>query len=215
MIEVNKNIIFLGMPGSGKGTISSILEKKANITQVSTGDIFREEIKNKTKLGLEVQKIVESGAYVPDDITNEIVKNKINSLNESNKKFILDGFPRTVMQAEFLDSLNFENYVVIYLDVDVEIVINRLSQRYFCSKCKKSYNLTNFKSSKHPYCENDDNELIQRADDQPEAVKKRLDVYNQQTKPLIDFYKNKNKLFTIYSDGNIDEISNKILDIIK
>ncbi len=213
---VSKNIIFLGMPGSGKGTVSSALEKKSGIIQVSTGDIFREEIKNKTKLGLEVQKIVESGAYVPDSITNEIVKNKIHSLESNNKKFILDGFPRTLQQAQFLDELGFNNYVVIYLDVEKEEVIRRLSERFFCSKCKKTFNLSLFKSKKHPYCENDDTLLIQRADDQPEAIKKRLDVYDEQTKPLIDFYSSKNKLYKINTNNQpINEIVDKILDIIE
>lgn len=213
---VEKNIIFLGMPGSGKGTVSSFLQEKEDIIQVSTGDIFREEIKNKTQLGLEVEKIVSLGAYVPDDITNEIVKNKIIQLEKDNKKFILDGFPRTIEQAKFLDELNFDNYVVIYLDIEKEEVIKRLSQRFFCSKCKRSYNLSNFKSKKHPNCENDDNLLIQRADDQPSAIEKRLEVYQQQTEPLIDFYKKKNKLFVIEVNNNsIDKIVDKILFIIK
>lgn len=211
---VKKNVIFLGMPGSGKGTISSFLEKKVNIIQVSTGDIFREEIKNETPLGLEVKKLVESGAYVSDEITNQIVKNKIEDLESKNQKFILDGFPRTVQQATFLDQLNFDNYVVIYLMIEEEVVIKRLSQRFFCPQCKKSYNLTSFKSKNHPYCEVDNTELIQRPDDQPQAVKKRLDVYNEQTKPLIEFYEKKSKLIKIETHDNIDEIIEDILDII-
>lgn len=211
---VKKNVIFLGMPGSGKGTISSFLEKKVNIIQVSTGDIFREEIKNETPLGLEVKKLVESGAYVSDEITNQIVKNKIQDLESKNQKFILDGFPRTVQQATFLDQLNFDNYVVIYLMIEEEEVIKRLSQRFFCPQCKRSYNLTSFKSKNHPYCEVDNTELIQRPDDQPQAVKKRLDVYNEQTKPLIEFYEKKSKLIKIKTHDNIDEIIEDILDII-
>ncbi|MBD5423024.1 MAG: adenylate kinase [Mycoplasma sp.] len=211
---VKTNIIFLGMPGSGKGTLSSILEKRTHIIQVSTGDIFREEIQKQSELGIKVKQLVESGAYVPDDITNEIVKNKILSLEKQNKKFILDGFPRTIQQAKFLDELNFQDYVVIYLDIDEEVIIKRLSERFFCPTCKKSYNLSSFRSKKHPHCENDDTLLIQRADDQPNAVKKRLDVYNEQTKPLIDFYKNKHKLHSIHTHGEIDELVNKILDII-
>lgn len=211
---VKKNVIFLGMPGSGKGTISSFLEKKVNIIQVSTGDIFREEIKNETPLGLEVKKLVESGAYVSDEITNQIVKNKIKDLESKNQKFILDGFPRTVQQATFLDQLNFDNYVVIYLMIEEEEVIKRLSQRFFCPQCKKSYNLTSFKSKNHPYCEVDNTELIQRPDDQSQAVKKRLDVYNEQTKPLIEFYEKKSKLIKIKTHDNIDEIIEDILDII-
>ena len=208
------NIIFLGMPGSGKGTISSILETKANIIQISTGDIFREEINNKTELGLKVKAIVESGSYVPDDITNKIVENKIIQMQANNQKFILDGFPRTVQQAMFLDQLNFEDYIVVYLDVEKQVVIDRLSQRYFWKESKKSHNLASFKSKKHPYCENDDELLIQRVDDQPEAVKKRLDIYEKETAPVIDFYRRKNKLLTITQHDNINETIDKILDII-
>ena len=208
------NIIFLGMPGSGKGTISSILETKTNIIQISTGDIFREEINNKTELALKVKAIVESGSYVPDDITNKIVENKIIQMQANNQKFILDGFPRTVQQAMFLDQLNFEDYIVVYLDVERQVVIDRLSQRYVCKVCKKSYNLASFKSKKHPYCENDDELLIQRVDDQPEAVKKRLDIYEKETAPVIDFYRRKNKLLTITQHDNINETIDKILDII-
>lgn len=211
---VKKNIVFLGMPGSGKGTISSLLEKKVDIIQVSTGDIFREEIKNKTLLGLEVQKLVESGAYVSDEITNQIVEKKINDLKSKNQKFILDGFPRTVHQAMFLDQLDFDDYVVIYLIIEEAEVIKRLSQRFFCPQCKRSYNLTSFKSKNHPFCEIDQTELIQRADDQPQAVKKRLDIYNEQTKPLIEFYEKKSKLIRIKTNNNINQIIQEILDII-
>lgn len=211
---VKRNIIFLGMPGSGKGTISSLLEQKVDLVQVSTGDIFREEIKNETALGLEVKKLVESGAYVSDEITNQIVEKKINELKTKNQKFILDGFPRTVHQAEFLDRLSFGDYVVIYLMIEEVEVIQRLSQRFFCSKCKKSYNLTSFRSKNHPYCEIDQTQLIQRADDQPEAVKKRLDIYNEQTKPLIDFYEKKDKLVKITTNDHIDQIIQVILDTI-
>lgn len=212
---INKNIIFLGMPGAGKGTVSSKLVELFNIVQLSTGDIFREEIKNQSQLGLKVKQLVESGAYVPDDITNEIVKNKLISLEKNHQKFILDGYPRTIDQAQFLDSINLENYIVIYLQIEERVVIERLSQRFFCNKCKRTFNLTSLKSSKHPYCQYDNELLIQRVDDQPEAIKKRLEVYKEQTQPLINFYQQKNKLIIIEADKNLDILINEIIEVVK
>lgn len=215
MIEVKNNFIFLGPPGSGKGTISSFMEKRWNIKQISTGDIFREEIKNQSKLGLEVKQIVESGQYVPDDITNEIVKNKVEKLESEKQKFILDGFPRTKKQAEFLDKLNLSEFIVINLEISEEVVIQRLSQRWFCSQCKATYNSTNLKSKNHPNCEKDGTLLQQREDDKPEAIKKRLQVYNDQTSVLIEYYQSKGNLISINSNENIDIILDKIKGIIE
>lgn len=211
MIKIKNNIIFLGPPGSGKGTISSLLEKEIDIKQISTGDIFREEIANKTKLGLHVKKIVESGQYVPDDITNEIVKNKIEKLDQSDENFILDGYPRTKMQAEFLTNLPLTTkFIVINLEIPNNEIVKRLGQRWFCSQCKATFNETNLKSSKHPYCENDNNLLIQREDDKPESIKKRLEVYQAQTSPLIEYYKNQNILISIDANDNVENILLKI-----
>lgn len=211
---VNKNIIFLGPPGSGKGTLSTLMEKEWNIKQISTGDIFREEIINKTKLGLEIKQIVESGNYVPDSIANEIVKNKVKKLENEDKKFILDGYPRTIQQAEFLDSLKLTKFVVLNLEIDDDVIIKRLVQRLFCTVCKSTYNKTNLKSKKHPYCEKDGRLLIQREDDKPLAIKKRLEVYHQQTSTLIDYYKKQDNLFLINSNNDIGIILGKIKGIL-
>lgn len=208
---INKNIIFLGVPGSGKGTISSILEKELNYKQISTGDIFREEIKKESELGLKIKKIVDNGQYVPDDITNSIVKNTIENLNNQNIYFILDGYPRTKEQADFLSRLELKPFIVFNLEIDEEIIIKRLTQRLFCPSCKKTYNQSNLKSKKYPYCEQDEDILlIQRTDDKPEAIKKRLQIYNEQTLSLIEYYKNKNILISINSNNNLDIILNTI-----
>ena len=201
------NLIFLGPPGSGKGTISNYLVKTFNYQHISTGNIFREEIAKASELGNEVKQLVNSGQYVPDDLTNLIVKNKILDLETNHQHFILDGYPRTLEQAQFLDQLNLANqFVVIELKISDQQIINRLTTRWFCSQCSATYNEDSRRSKKHPYCQNDDQSLIQRADDQPEAIKKRLEVYHQQTSVLIDFYQSKKNLFSVNSDANLDII---------
>lgn len=212
MISKKKNIIFLGAPGTGKGTISSELNKAIGIKHISTGDIFREEIKNETKLGLKIKEIVSSGSYVTDDITNEVVQKKVTELKKKNINYILDGYPRTVEQADFLANLQQDKFIVILLELSEEKIIERLSQRLFCSICKKTYNTSSMISKKHPHCEEDKTLLITREDDQPEAIIKRLQVYNDQTKILIDYYKNKSMLFTIDSDKDIPSIVSKIIE---
>ena len=213
MIKQTKNIIFLGAPGTGKGTISSELQKAMAIKHISTGDIFREEIKNETSLGLKIKEIVASGSYVTDDITNEVVKKTVMELKESQTNYILDGYPRTVEQADFLNNLNQDEFMVILLELSEDKIVARLSQRLFCSKCKKTYNDSNMKSSKHPYCESDNTLLVTRADDEPQAIIKRLQVYNDQTKILIDYYSEKSMLVRIDSDSEIETIITQIIEM--
>ena len=201
------NLIFLGPPGSGKGTISNHLVKTFNYQHISTGNIFREEIAKASDLGNQVKQLVNSGQYVPDDLTNLIVKNKILDLQAAGQRFILDGYPRTLDQAQFLDQLNLKNpFVVIELKIDDQKIIDRLSTRWFCSKCNATYNETSLRSTKHPNCQNDD---------QPEAIKKRLEVYHQQTSVLIDYYQSKKNLISINSDANLDIILTTIEDLLK
>ncbi|MGL5732916.1 MAG: adenylate kinase family protein, partial [Metamycoplasmataceae bacterium] len=199
-------------PGTGKGTVASELSKEINIQHISTGDIFRAEIKDKTDLGIKIEQIVSSGAYVPDDVTNEVVKKKVTELKANNINYILDGYPRTIDQADFLASLNQDKFIVVLLELSEEKIVERLSQRLFCTVCKKTYNTTLMKSKEHPYCENDGTLLITREDDKPEAIIKRLQVYNDQTKVLIDYYMAKSMLFKINSDTGVKNIIARIVE---
>ncbi|WP_406614285.1 adenylate kinase family protein [Mycoplasma corogypsi] len=212
---INKNIIFMGMPGSGKGTVANILKNEINVIHLSTGDIFRNEIKNQTPLGTKVQQIVQSGGYVPDEITNAIVKQAIDKLNASNQQFILDGYPRTIEQAKFLSNEYGNNFYVIKLNVSTDAVLERLSGRRTCPKCATGYHVS-FKQPKvAEHCDLDGEKLIIRADDQPEKVLHRLQVYNEQTTPLFNYYNELGLLFEIDASVSPQEVANQVLNIIK
>ncbi len=184
---INK-FIFLGPPGVGKGTLASKLSEKKGIKHISTGDIFRAEIKNKTELGLKVINITSRGEYVPDEITNEIVKKVLTSKDIQDSGFLLDGYPRTINQAEFLIKEGLQPQKAILLDAPTEVIIERLSGRRACQKCKQNYHVKYKKPQQENICDLDGETLIQRTDDMPEAIQKRLGVYKDQTKILIDFY---------------------------
>ena len=211
MLTKLPHIILLGPPGSGKQTISNYLVKTFNYDHISTGNIFREEIAKATDLGNQVKQLINSGQYVSDNLTNLIIKNKILDLQAAGQHLILDGYPRTLNQAQFLDQLNLNNpFVVIELKIDDQKIIDRLSTRWFCSKCNTTYNKDTWRSKKHPYCQNDDQPLIQWADDQPEAIKKRLEIYHQQSNALFNFYQSKNNLISVNADVDFDAIINEI-----
>lgn len=208
-----KNLIFLGAPGSGKGSTAAKLSSLYNIEHISTGEIFRQEIENQTELGKKFSKIVDNGDYVPDELTNEIVLKKLKNLKLLNKKFILDGYPRTINQAKFLKEVFEEDIYVVFLDLPTNLIIERLVFRRICPTCKEIYNLKNKPSNNGEFCQNhleNPTKLISRKDDSEEAIKKRLKIYNELTKPIIDFYKNENLLFEIKSLGSIAEVANLV-----
>ncbi|RMA78594.1 adenylate kinase [Metamycoplasma subdolum] len=198
---INKpNLIFLGPPGAGKGTLAKMLAKEFSYFHLSTGDIFRQEIKNETDLGKQVKNLLDSGIYVPDNITNLIVKNKLIELKKENKSFILDGYPRTIDQANFLiklkeDSIEIDK--VILLNITEKQIVERLTKRRMCPNCKKIYHLVTKPSKDNIHCDNCNAVLVKRSDDNEDVVTKRIQVYSTQTEPLINYYKEKNMLYEI------------------
>jgi adenylate kinase len=198
-------IVLLGSPGSGKGTQASMIVGKYNIPHISTGDIFRDNIKRQTSIGLEAKKFIDKGHLVPDELTLNIVEDRFIQ-PDCAEGFLLDGFPRTLFQAEALEIDLHKNGnkldAVINLDVRNETIISRMTGRRVCSNCGATYNLTFNKPTVDNVCDNCGGKLIIRDDDKLETVTNRLKVYKNETQPLIDFYKNKGILITV--NGELD-----------
>lgn len=205
------NIILLGAPGSGKGTMAQKLTSELQIPQISTGDIFRKNLKEATPLGLRVKSIVEGGGLVPDEITIEIVKNRLAEPDCANG-YILDGFPRSIGQAEALDTFQKID-CAINLDVDKETIVNRLSGRRFCPDCNGTFHISTLTNAEIcPVC---GGKLIIRKDDTRETVLERLRLYDTTTFPLIEFYAKGGKLLTVDGNGTVDEVYRRILAALK
>ncbi|MDI6798923.1 MAG: adenylate kinase [Candidatus Aenigmarchaeota archaeon] len=180
-------LILFGPPGSGKGTYASILEKRLGIPKINTGDIFREIAKSKTELGEKIRECMNSGELVPDDITIKVLKGRI-SKPDCENGFILDGYPRTIPQAEALEKIS-DIDVVINLVVPQRVILARLSGRLICKKCNTIFHEKYLKPKKPGVCDKCGGELYHREDDRPKAIKQRLKVYQDQLKPLIKYYK--------------------------
>ena len=199
----------MGPPGAGKGTQAAFIKEYYNIPHISTGDMFREAMRNETKVGIEAKKYIDKGMLVPDSVTNALVKERL-SQADCKKGFLLDGFPRNIPQAEALDQifkdLNIKLDAVINIDVDFSVLIDRVVGRRVCPKCGASYHITNLKPKKDGICDVCGSELIQRKDDTEETIKTRLDVYSNQTKPLLDYYKKQNLVKTINGVGDVNAI---------
>jgi len=197
------NIIFLGAPGVGKGTYTSRVKDKYQIPHISTGDIFRENIKNSTELGKQAKNYIDKGQLVPDEITINMVKDRL-SKNDIKNGYILDGFPRTIEQAEALSEFSKVDVVINFVAKD-SVIIQRLSGRRICKKCQAIFHITNIKPKVDGVCDKCNGELYQRDDDKPKAIKHRLQVYEKQTTPLIDYYKEKGLLIQV--DANSEDIN--------
>jgi adenylate kinase len=196
-----KAIIF-GAPGAGKGTYSSRLQAKLSVDVIAMGDIFRESVKQDTELGKKVKSYVEKGALVPDSVVIEVLKERLRRVPKG-KGFILDGFPRTIEQADTLEGITSVD-VILQLDVPDEIIIQRLSSRRICKKCGEVYNIRFLKPKKEGICDKCGGELYLRADDNPEVIKNRLQVYKDQTEPLIAYYKKKKIPFVVSGTKSLD-----------
>lgn len=198
-------IIMLGAPGAGKGTQAKKIAAKYSIPHISTGDIFRANIKNGTELGKKAKTYMDQGLLVPDELVVDLVVDRVNQEDCANG-YVLDGFPRTIPQAEALDKALTEMGQSIDYAINVEVpdenIVQRMSGRRACVNCGATYHIVYAPTKKENVCDTCEGELILRDDDKPETVQKRLNVYHEQTQPLIDYYTEKNKLVEV--DGTID-----------
>ena len=197
------NIVLLGPPGIGKGTAASKLSKKLGIPTISTGDMLRENVAQKTKLGLEAKSYMDKGLLVPDEVVIEMMKERLQK-EDCKNGFILDGFPRTINQAEKI-SEEIKINRVVNIQANDQIIIDRLSQRRVCKKCGFIYHLVYIKPKKDGICDKCGGNLYMREDDKVEAIKERLKVYRNQTKPLINYYKGKGILADADGSGTPEE----------
>lgn len=211
------NIVLLGAPGSGKGTQAKPLSVQYKVPHISTGDIFRQEMTKGTELGLRVQEFVSSGRLVPDELVLEVITARL-KLDDCKAGFLLDGFPRTVGQAESLDGvltgIGKPLEKVLYMNLPEHEVIKRLSSRRQCQKCSKVYNLLTQPPQQPDLCDVDGAALIQREDDRPETIEKRLVVYNNLTEPLISYYRGLGILETIPADRPVSEVAKSITAVL-
>ena len=210
-------IIMLGAPGAGKGTQAKKIAEKYNIPHISTGDIFRANIKNGTELGVKAKSYMDQGLLVPDELVVDLVADRIQQ-DDAKAGYVLDGFPRTIPQAESLDAALAKMGQKIDYAVDVEVpnenIVNRMSGRRACVKCGATYHLQYAKPKAEGVCDVCGEQLILRDDDKPETVQKRLGVYHQQTQPLIDYYENQNVLKEVDGTKDMEEVFADIVSIL-
>jgi len=213
------NLILMGLPGAGKGTQAQKIIEEFHLPHISTGDIFRDAMKNETEMGVAAKKFIDKGELVPDEVTNGIVKDR---LAEADTKdgFMLDGFPRSLAQAEALDSFGPELgrtiNAVINIHVEPDVLVERLSGRYICRTCGATYHKLYNNSKVAGTCEVcGGHDFYQRADDKPETVKNRLAVNLKSNTPLVDYYTKKNLLFTVDGDRDIDDVYADVEKILK
>ncbi|MGN1467005.1 MAG: adenylate kinase [Ruminococcus sp.] len=198
------NIILLGAPGAGKGTQAAVLAEHYNIPTISTGNIIREALRTGTEMGKKAKSYMDAGQLVPDEVVIGIVKDRL-AEDDCKDGFILDGFPRTIPQAEALDKMGINIEYVIDIEVSDERIINRLSGRRVCEKCGRPYHLVNLKPKKEGICDACGGTLVQRKDDHIDTIKNRLEIYHKETEPLVDYYKNQGKLQTVYGSDSVED----------
>ena len=206
-------IIMLGAPGAGKGTQAKQIADKYGVPHISTGDIFRANIKNGTELGKKAKEYMDQGLLVPDELTCDLVMDRIVQ-DDCKNGFILDGFPRTIPQAEALTAALEKIDYAIDVDVPDENIVNRMSGRRACLNCGATYHLISIPPKVEGICDRCGSEIVLREDDKPETVQKRLKVYHEQTQPLIDYYKNQGILKSVDGTQPMDEVFKAIVTIL-
>ena len=208
------NIILVGAPGCGKGSLSKKIVSTYNLCHISTGDLFREAIKKDDEFANQIKSLITSGQYVPDSITNKIAADAIIDSFNKYDGFILDGYPRTIDQALFLDTIANIDYV-IYLKIDSKILIDRIISRRICPNCNSIYNIKyNPKPKNENICDHCGSLLMQRKDDNLETAKERINIYFEQTQSLIDYYSKKGILVEINAEQSIDQVFNEFSKLI-
>lgn len=211
-------LIFLGAPGAGKGTQAREVSKEFGIPQISTGDMLREAVKKQTPLGLEAKKKMEAGELVPDAVVCGIVEDRVGQ-PDCAKGFILDGFPRTIAQAEFVDAMlqrkGRGNPLAVNIGVDEDVLLKRLTGRRTCSVCGEIYNVYFNPPKKEGVCDKDGGKLLQRADDNEATIRQRLVAYNNQTSPLIEYYRKKRLLHEVDGNQEPDQIAKHLIQFLR
>ena len=212
-----KNLVFLGPPGVGKGTIADLIALKTDLVHISTGEIFRNEIKNQTELGKKAESYVIAGGLVPDDIVAELVRVRL-AKRDCDNGFIFDGFPRNLPQASIVEKvlgeINKKVDLVISLEAPEELLIQRLTARLTCKKCGMNFNKLFAPPLKESVCDKCGGELYQRVDDSLETALDRMQVYNNETAPLIDYYRKKGLLVSVHAEQTKDMIVTEVLKVI-
>lgn len=208
------NLIFLGAPGAGKGTQAENLSRREGIPAVSTGEIIREALKNGTEMGLRAKAYTEAGKLVPDEVVIGIIRERL-AKDDCKNGFILDGFPRTIPQAEALDKMGVAIDRVIDIEVPDQTILARLSGRRVCEKCGATYHLTDRRPRVEGVCDLCGGTLVQRRDDSPETIQARLDVYHEQTEPLKDYYEKQGKLRVVAGREDIADTTRDVLAAIE
>lgn len=208
-------ILLIGAPGSGKGTQADLLVENRGFQKLSTGEALRRQIKLGSPVGLEAKKYVDAGKLVPDDTILNVLKTEMESLDRD--KILLDGYPRNLEQAKTLKSLgdSFPIEAVIHLDLDISIVIERMTGRRVCGQCGDTYHIKFSPSEKEGVCDKCGGEVVHRSDDTLDKIKVRLEIYESKTKPLIDYYKKEGKYHRVEALGSVDDISGKVLTVLK
>jgi len=210
------NMILLGPPGAGKGTQAKTLAEELKLPHISTGDLLRQNVSEGSELGRKAKDFMNKGALVPDGLVTQMVNERI-LLPDAKKGFILDGYPRNINQAKALDDMLKRTgsviNIVIYLDTSEPVVIQRLSGRLVCSVCGANFHAQNMPPKVKMTCDNCGGKLYQRSDDNPETIKKRLQVYLEESSPLIRYYSDKHKLYRLSADGDKDSVLNEIIEL--